>query len=68
MNISAGAIAFLLRLATDAPHLVQEAAQLYADVAHGEGGMAKVQKAVGDLAVLIGAVAPPAPIVQQQPQ
>ncbi len=61
-------IAFLLKLVTDAPHLVQEGAQLYADVAHGEGGMAKVQKAIGDLAVLLGAVAPPAPIVQQQPQ
>src|SRR5258708_25063335 len=31
MNISAGLIAFLLRLATDAPHLVQEGPQLYAD-------------------------------------
>ena len=61
-------LAFLLQLAMDAPHLVQDAAKLYADVAHGEGGFAKVQKAAGDLAVLLGAVAPPAPVVQQQPQ
>jgi hypothetical protein len=59
-------LSLLLKLVTDAPHLVTEAAQTYADVAHGEGGFAKVQKAAGDLAQLLGVVA--APVSQQQPQ
>lgn len=67
-------IAFLLQLAMDAPHLAPAGAKLYADVAHGEGGAAKVGKALTDLAGLFSEVAPivatvqPAPIVQQQPQ
>ena len=49
---------FLLQLATDAPHLVASAATLYADLAHGEGGIAKVQKAIADIGALVGVAAP----------
>ena len=52
------ALPFLLQLAADAPHLLQQGAQLYADIAHGEGGVTKVQKALADLGALIGGVAP----------
>ncbi len=48
--------ALLFKLATDAPHLIGEATQLYADIAHGEGGLAKVQKAVADVNAIVASI------------
>jgi len=61
-------IAFLINVAMHSPELAGQGAKLYADIAHGEGGLGKVHKALTDLTAILGvaagAAAPPAAPVQ----
>lgn len=46
-------IALLEDLVTKGPQLTTDTVKLYSDIAHGEGGLAKVQQAVSDLGQLL---------------
>jgi len=50
-----GLLGLLLLLVQHAPAATPAAVKLYADIAHGEGGLGKVQKAVNDLAAVVNA-------------
>ena len=46
-------IALMEMLVTHAPALTMDSVKLYSDVAHGEGGLGKVQNALSDLTKLV---------------
>jgi hypothetical protein len=50
--IPAEVIALLINIAAHSPELAAQTAKLWADTAHGEGGVQKVSKVLGDLAGL----------------
>lgn len=52
-----GLLTLIMTLVTHAPAATTEAVKMYSDIAHGEGGLAKVQKAANDFAALVNAAA-----------
>ena len=54
--MSAGLLAVIAGIVTHLPAATPAAVQMAVDIAHGEGGVAKVQKAVEDFAALLKAL------------
>lgn len=69
--------ALLLPLLLQGPTLFADAEEVFNDIAHGEGGVAKLQNVVGALAHLLGHAAgaignappapPPPPVIEAGP-
>lgn len=51
--MNANLLALILGIVNHGPSLTVEGAQLYSDVAHGSGGIAKVKKALADVLAIV---------------